>query len=338
MRRSGVVASADLLPLDAYIIPQKRAPQLRAPKMSPSVQLGADVMSRRELDSLGCGEATAPRKRGPGAFDASDCSTWSRQKLFNHQRWEDGTLDVAEHASIDQVQHRAWQRWQRAGGLDQGVQVMAAKASGANRKREAAAVFDGPDLPSVSDMMNDVIQFAPILNSKLLLAAQAFKFQFESNPDDSERQIAKSLEPIHEFGWRTIQKNGVRLINDALFVPDVRGGRQTLAHNPQSDAFFQHMEDRMLREDPQGQSTCIDLEAFVKSSWVSFYARNNAAAPPDIVKKTMDRIIFRVKTFAKPEPATKKAEHVAESLDDPRNVISQAAVISALLAGCPAEL
>ena len=41
VRRSGVVASADLLPLDAIVIPEKRAPQLRAPKKSPSVQLGA---------------------------------------------------------------------------------------------------------------------------------------------------------------------------------------------------------------------------------------------------------------------------------------------------------
>jgi hypothetical protein len=98
------------------------------------------------------------------------------------------------------------------------------------------------------------------------------------------------------------------------------------------------MEDQMLQKDPQGQDVKIDLEAFVKSSWVSFYARNNAAAPPDIAKKTMDRIISRVKTFAKQEPATKKAEHVAEALDDPRNVISQAAVATALLAGRPAEL
>jgi hypothetical protein len=157
-------------------------------------------------------------------------------------------------------------------------------------------------------MMNDVSQFASILNSKLLLAAQAFKLQFELKTDDSERQSAKSLEPEHEFGWRTIQRNGVRLINDVSFVPDVRGGRQTLAHNPQSDAFFQHMEDQMLQKDPQGQKVETDLEAFVKSSWVSFYARNNAAAPPDIAKKTMDRIISRVKTFAKQEPATKKAE------------------------------
>ena len=48
VRRSGVVASADLLPLDAIVIPEKRAPQLCAPKKSPSVQLGAVVMSRRE--------------------------------------------------------------------------------------------------------------------------------------------------------------------------------------------------------------------------------------------------------------------------------------------------
>jgi len=169
VRRSGVVASADLLPLDTTVIPEKRAPQLGAPKKSPSVQLGADVMSRRELESLGSGEATAPRKRGPGAFDPSDCTTWTRQKLLLHQRWEDGTLDFAEHASVDQVQHRAWQRYQRAGGLDQGVQVMAAKASGTNRKREAAAAAVFAEA-SVSEMMRNPSQHYVLLNSKLLLA------------------------------------------------------------------------------------------------------------------------------------------------------------------------
>ena len=84
-RRSGVVVSADLLPLDAYVIPEKRAPQLRAPKMSPSVQLGADVMSRRQRDShLGTGDATAVRL------------AYSRNFLM-------------KHAGIDQGQHRSWQ-------------------------------------------------------------------------------------------------------------------------------------------------------------------------------------------------------------------------------------
>ena len=337
-RRSGVVASADLLPLDASVIPESCAPQLRAAKKSPTVQLGADVMSKRECDSLGSGDATAPRKRGAAAFDPTDCTTWPRQKLMMHQRWEAATLPCEEHVNVDQKHHDTWLRFRRAGGFAEGIAEVAPKASGGNRKREAAAVSAGPELPSVSDMMKNVSQYAAVLNSKLLLAAHAFKSLFESRPDDSERHLAQSLQDEHQFSWRTIQKNGVRLINDSTYVPDIRGGQQTLAHNPQSDAFFQHMEDRMRREDPQGQNTCTDLEAFVKSSWLSFFARNDAAVPPDISKKTMDRIIGRVKTFAKKEPATKKAEHVAEALDDPRNVISQAAVATALLAGRPAEL
>ena len=60
LRRSGVVASADLLPLDASVIPESCAPQLRRSKKSPSVQLGADVMSKREQcwEQLGSGDAT----------------------------------------------------------------------------------------------------------------------------------------------------------------------------------------------------------------------------------------------------------------------------------------
>jgi hypothetical protein len=91
-------------------------------------------MSKRELDSLGSIEATALRKRGPAAFDASDCSTWSRQKLLHHRHWEEGTLECAEHASIDPVEHKTWQRYERAGGLNQGVQVLEAKTSGIDRK------------------------------------------------------------------------------------------------------------------------------------------------------------------------------------------------------------
>ena len=294
-------------------------------------------MSRRERDALGSVDVTAPRKRGPGAFDASDCATWSRQKLLMHQRWEEGTLDISEHADVDQVHHRTWQRFQRAGGLHQGVEIELAKASGGNRKREAATVEE-PYVPSVSEMMNNPKQYADVLNPKLLLAAQAFKSLFASRSDESERHLAESLQAEHHFSWRTIQKNGTRLINDSSYVPDIRGGQQTLAHNPQSDAFFQHMEERMLSLDPQGQSSEINLEEFVNKSWVSFYARNSAAQPPDIAKKTMARIIGRIETFAVKEPATKKAEHVAEALDDPRNVISWAAVATALLAGRPAEL
>ena len=82
-RRSGVVAPADLLPLDPYVIPEKRAPQLGAPKKSPSVQLGTVViMSRRERDSLGSGYATAVR------------FAYSRNFLM-------------KRAGIDQGQHRS---------------------------------------------------------------------------------------------------------------------------------------------------------------------------------------------------------------------------------------
>ena len=71
-RRSGVVASADLLPLDASVIPESCAPQLRAAKKSPTVQLGADVMSKRELDqrdSLGSGDATKKAEHVAEALD-----------------------------------------------------------------------------------------------------------------------------------------------------------------------------------------------------------------------------------------------------------------------------
>jgi hypothetical protein len=322
--------------LDAIVIPEKRAPQLRAPKKSPSVQLGAVAMSKRERDALVSGDATAPRKRGAAAFDESDCSTWGRAKLNLHQRWEAGNLDVEEHVNVDQRHHATWQRFQRAGGLDQGVELVPAKASGCNRKREAAQAAN--EEPSVSEMLNNTKKYAVVLNHKLLLAAQAFKSLFESRTGDSERQLAESLQDEHQFSWKTIRKNGVRLINNSSYVPDIRGGQQTLAHNPQSDAFFQHMEDEMKHQNPQGQNAEIDLKEFVKKCWVSFYAQNTAAHAPDIAQKTMDRMIKRIETFVKEEPATKKAEHVAAALDDPRNVISWAAVCSAVFAGRPAEL
>ena len=120
VRRRGVVASADLLPLMANVIPESCAPQLGGPKKSPSVQLGAVVMSRRERDSLGGGDATAPRKRGAAAFDPTDCTTWGRTKLSLHQRWEAGNLPVEEHLNVDPKQHATWQRFQRAGGFEEG--------------------------------------------------------------------------------------------------------------------------------------------------------------------------------------------------------------------------
>jgi hypothetical protein len=85
VRRSGVVAWADLLPLDAAVIPESCAPQLGAPTKSPSVQLGAVVMmSRWERYSMGSGDATAVRLAYPRNF-------------------------LTKHDGIDRGQHRSWQ-------------------------------------------------------------------------------------------------------------------------------------------------------------------------------------------------------------------------------------
>ena len=85
VRRNLRVALAVLLPFDPQVIPESCAPQLCAPKKSPSVQLGAVViMSRRERDSLGSGDATAVR------------FAYSRNFLM-------------KRAGIDQGQHRSWQ-------------------------------------------------------------------------------------------------------------------------------------------------------------------------------------------------------------------------------------
>ena len=86
VRGGGGVVLADLLQLVPIFIPENGAPQLRASKMSPSVQLGAVVvMSRRQRDShLGTGDATAVRL------------AYSRNFLM-------------KHAGIDQGQHRSWQ-------------------------------------------------------------------------------------------------------------------------------------------------------------------------------------------------------------------------------------
>ena len=291
-------------------------------------------MSKRDIVALGAGPATQPRKRGQDAFDPKNCETWSRQKLRMHDMWEHnpGQLPVDQHVLIDAQQHQTWQRFQRAGGLQQGVDVIAPKASGRDRKRLDSG-------PSLIDMLQNPKLYHAELNSKLLVAAQAYRDELAANPaGESVRKIAESLEQIHGFGWRTIQKNGTRLLNDAHFVPDIRGGKQTLAHNPQSDAFFAHIEHRLFTENPQGQKSVIDVPAYISSCWLSFYAGNSGATVPEIPKKTMDAMIARWETFAQPEPATKKAEHTAESLDDPRNVISWAAVATALLAGRPAEL
>jgi hypothetical protein len=280
-------------------------------------------------------KSTAPRKRGAAAFDPADCTTWGRTKLNLHQRWEAGNLPFEEHINVDLKQHATWQRFMRAGGLKEGIEEVAPKASGGNRKREAAAVSAEA---SVSEMMCNPSQHYVLLNSKLLLAAEAFKADVAANPKESVRTIAKNLEQKHEFGWRTIQKNGTKIINDSSYVPDIRGGRQTLAHNPQSDAFFDHIEQQIALRNPQGQDSVIDVPKFVSECWLSFYAKNSGAVAPVIPKKTMDVIEARVKTFAEPQSATKKAEHTSEQINDPRNTMSWGAVTTACLAGRPAEL
>ncbi len=100
-------------------------------------------MSRRERDSLVVGDDTAPRKRGAAAFEPTDCTTWSRTKLNLHQRWEAGNLPFEEHVNVDSKHHLTWQRFQRAGGCEEGIAEISIlpKTSGGNRKRESAAVL-----------------------------------------------------------------------------------------------------------------------------------------------------------------------------------------------------
>ncbi len=94
-------------------------------------------MSKREINELGAAAATEPRKRGADAFKATDCMTWSRQKLMMHQHWEDGTLPLEQHASVDQEfqgHHATWSRWNRRGGLLADLQELPPRRSQAQEE------------------------------------------------------------------------------------------------------------------------------------------------------------------------------------------------------------
>ena len=69
VRGRGGVVQADLLQLVPIFIPENGAPQLRTSKMSPSARLWAQLMSKRELSSLGGGAAAQAPKRGAAAVD-----------------------------------------------------------------------------------------------------------------------------------------------------------------------------------------------------------------------------------------------------------------------------
>lgn len=154
------------------------------------------------------------------------------------------------------------------------------------------------------------------------------------------KDIAQEVQKTYAFGLRTIRKAGEALIKNANFQPDVRGGKQTLLHNPLSHAFFQHVEEAVRRLDPQAQNalTADKIEEFIEARWLEYYASNSGAKAPGLKKATLKKVEERIASFSKKGTAQKKAERTAESVDDPRNVISWGAVATAAIAGRPAEL
>ena len=308
-------------------------------------------MSKRELGSLGGGAAAQAPKRGAAAFDAADPSSWSRHKLRMHQLWEDGTLPVDQHTLVDAAQHASWQRWSRRGGLAADIQELPPKASGTDTQREAkkavkkaaeAAAASRYDLP-ISVMLQNLKEHGKRLNDLLRGAALQYKEVLLSGNMGNFvtcNDIAREVQKMYAFDLRTIIKAGEAIIKNADFEPDVRGGKQTVLHNPLSHAFFDHVEKAVKRLNPQGQSSLKDdrIEDFIAECWLEYYAANSGAKAPALKKATLKKVEERISTFCQKGTAQKKAERTAESVDDPRNVISWGAVATAAIAGRPAEL
>jgi hypothetical protein len=261
-----------------------------------------------------------------------------------HQHWEDGTLAVEQHAQVDPVHHSTWTRWSRRGGLMADVEQLPPKSSGKNLQREARKMTEAAAAvssePPIHEMMKDRPRWWRRLNELLRGAANRYKELYEEGELDSCMAIARMVKLVWDFDLRTIRKAGEAVMKNPGFEPDVRGGKPTLLNNPLSHAFFDYVEKQIRRLDAQGQRSIVseNIEDFVKTCWVEFYAKNNGARAPEFKKATMDKVKAKIETFAQRGMAQRKAERTAESLDDPRNVISWAAVAIAALAGRPAEL
>lgn len=309
-------------------------------------------MSKRELSSLGGGAASAQApKRGAAADDSTDPSTWSRHQLQRHQLWEDGTLPFDQHKLVDAAQHDSWCRWSRRGGLAADILELPPKASGKNVQREAkravkeaaeaaaASRYAERDLP-IPVMLQNLKEHGNRLNQLLRGAALLYVDVWNSGEFMTCNDVAQEVRKTYAFDVRTIKKNGEAMIKNAGFEPDVRGGKPTLLHNPLSHAFFEHVEKAVRRLDPQGQSALKDdlIEEFIAARWLEYYALNSGAKAPALPKATLKRVEERIASFCQKGTAQKKAERTAESVDDPRNAVSWAAVATAAIAGRPAEL
>jgi hypothetical protein len=106
----------------------------------------------------------------------------------------------------------------------------------------AAVVSSGPTIP---EMMKDRPRWWRDLNALLRSAALLYGDIYVDNTGEYPTciAVARRVKQFYDFDLRTIRKAGEAMLKNRNFLPDVRGGQQTLLNNPLSHAFFAHVSN-----------------------------------------------------------------------------------------------
>jgi hypothetical protein len=228
---------------------------------------------------------------------------------------------------------------------------MTVKKSGGDAKREekrATQLAEQQQLKmEVEKSLEGALDDKSFRNVILCSAVHEFRIRLESQSGipRHDRTIAEEVLKTGDFDGcnpplsaRGIVDCHYKMESDPHFEPRWQGGRPTVLNSSTSEAFLKFAEDEWKSGNPSGQSSVIDKEKELQRLWLKFYANNDGVQAPDFSKKTLERWNVITSKFTVAEPGRKKNARGAEAMDDPRNMISYAAVCYATMSDVPDAL
>jgi hypothetical protein len=287
--------------------------------------------------------------KGMNADNLSIAEEWSIAKRVHVGRLVESDNIGTSDSRRDQLGFKRW-RASEGAELEAGL-PMTAKKSGGNIKREEKRAAHLAELQQlkmeVEKNLEGVVYDKSFRNLMLCSAVHEFRARLASQTGipRHDRTIAHEVLKTGDFDGcspplcaRGIVDCYHKMEADPNFAPKYQGGRPTILNSPTSEAFMQFAEEEWKSKNPSGQASVTNLQEELGRLWLKFYANNDAVQAPEFSKKTLDRWSEAIKTFTCAQTGRKKNVRGAEAMDDPRNMISFAAVCYATMHGVPDEL
>jgi hypothetical protein len=285
------------------------------------------------------------------AFDDVDDWTLAKRKRVEASLLDDSVTGVTQYEQI------AFKRWRSARNDKPQAIPITVRKSGGNAKREAAQAKIAEEKAKLADENAKVAQEVWKMWKENNLGSKEFRntlaccavdeLQRQLNTVGEKRTATQVAQEIIDKGdydgadpvlcARGLVGIMKKMREDPNYEPCCEGGRQTILNSDTSKAFWNFLVSELKIVSPTGQSSVTAPEEFIRGCWKKFYAKNDVTEPI-ISASTMAKALERFKSLSTAEPGQKKNQRGAEAMDDPRNFISYAALILALMAGRPDEL